>query len=50
MTRKRFKSKARSCGLCRPWKRGKTSRWSDRDLARLKAFEKALGRGDWSKL
>jgi hypothetical protein len=50
MARKVYRRKRRSCGVCKPSKRGLAPRWSDRDLARLKAFEKARSHGDWTRL
>jgi hypothetical protein len=37
--RKRYRIKRRSCGLCKPHKRGLANRWKPRDLARLRAAE-----------
>lgn len=38
--RKRGKNKRRSCGLCKPQKRGLDIRWAPKELARLREFEK----------
>lgn len=38
--RKRFKKKRRSCGLCKPHKRGLDKRWSAKELFCLKEFER----------
>jgi hypothetical protein len=46
--RKRYKKKARACGLCKPHKAGRSNRWSPRELQGLRQFEQALQRaGDW---
>lgn len=37
--RKRYRTKRRSCGLCKPHKRGMASRWNARDAAALRAAE-----------
>lgn len=37
--RKRYRINRRSCGLCKPHKRGLTNRWKPRDLALLRAAE-----------
>lgn len=37
--RKRYRAKRRSCGLCKPHKRGLTKRWKPRDQALLRAAE-----------
>jgi len=34
--RKRLKNKKRSCGLCKPFKRGRCNRWKDKDHFLLK--------------
>lgn len=48
MARKVYRRKRRTCSLCKPHKRGITPRWTDKDLARLRAFERARCRGgDW---
>lgn len=38
--RKRIKKKKRSCKLCKPWKMAWSNRWKDKELARLKEYEK----------
>lgn len=38
--RKRLKKKKRCCALCKPFKRAKQGRWKDKELSRLKQFEK----------
>ncbi len=38
--RKRFKNKKHSCALCKPHKMGHDCRWKNKDLERLKEFEK----------
>ena len=38
--RKRRKNKRRSCGLCKPQKRGLDVRWAPKELARLRDFER----------
>lgn len=40
--RKRTKIKRRSCGLCKPHKRGLANRWKPRQEARLSAAEREL--------
>jgi hypothetical protein len=50
MSRKVYRSKKRRRALCRPDKGGWASRWSAKDLERLRAFDKAHNRGDWSRV
>lgn len=51
MPRKVYKKKRRSCSLCKHHKRGITPRWTDRDLERLRTFEKTRNRGgDWDSM
>ncbi|MBJ7602147.1 MAG: hypothetical protein JF888_02970 [Candidatus Dormibacteraeota bacterium] len=38
--RKRLKKKLKSCGLCKPHKTGQALRWTDREEARLREFER----------
>jgi hypothetical protein len=38
--RKRYRNKRRACALCKPSKRGWAPRWDDRELIRLRAFER----------
>ena len=38
--RKRYKTKKRVCGLCKPWKRGWLKRVNVRELLILKEFER----------
>lgn len=38
--RKRFKIKRHSCGLCKPHKLGLAHRWTAKDFARIKEFER----------
>lgn len=38
--RKRYKKKLRSCGLCKPHKKGWSNRWLNKELYLLKEFEK----------
>jgi len=40
--RKRYKNKKRSCGLCKPFKRGKTIRWKNKELQKLELAEKEI--------
>jgi hypothetical protein len=40
--RKRYKKKRRSCGVCKPGKRGITKRWSPREEMLVKRYEKGL--------
>lgn len=40
--RKRTKVKRRSCGLCKPHKRGLENRWRAKDEARLAAAEREI--------
>lgn len=48
MARKRYRKKARACGLCRPNKSGRSNRWSPKELQGLRRFEQTLHRaGDW---
>ena len=37
--RKRYKSKKRSCKLCKPNKMGNANRWTEKEHAKLKEFE-----------
>jgi hypothetical protein len=48
MAGKRYRSKRRSCSLCKPGKRGITPRWKDPELERLLRFEHVKsGARDW---
>lgn len=38
--RKRYKEKRHSCAFCKPHKMRGACRWSDKDFAMLKEFEK----------
>ena len=38
--RKRYKIKKRSCGVCKPHKKGGAPRWDNRELVRLKEYER----------
>jgi len=38
--RKRLKVKRRACALCKPHKRGGAPRWTNRELVRLKEWER----------
>ena len=38
--RKRYWSKRRACALCKPRKRGWAPRWDDRELIRLRDWER----------
>ena len=40
--RKRLKKKKRCCAMCKPHKRGKCGRWSVREAALLRDFERGL--------
>jgi len=40
--RKRLKNKRRSCGLCKPYKRGMDIRWKPRQLFLLKISEEEI--------
>jgi len=40
--RKRLKNKLRSCGMCKPHKRGKANRWKKKEEARLKEWERIV--------
>lgn len=40
--RKRFKVKSRSCGLCKPHKRGLASRWNAKERALLVSYEREM--------
>jgi hypothetical protein len=40
--RKRFKSKARSCGLCKPHKRGMANRWPAKQRSLLLLHERDM--------
>ena len=42
--RKRYRSKRRSCALCKPHKRGHDSRWTARDRALLGSAEQEIRR------
>ena len=50
MSRKRSKRKKSSCKLCHPGKRGQSNRWSPKEEASLRRFEKAVARRDWGSL
>jgi hypothetical protein len=51
MARKRYKKKRRTSSLSKPFKRGITPRWKDKDLERLRTFEKTRNRGgDWDSM
>jgi len=50
VSRKNNRSKKRRCALCRPDKGGWVSRWSAKDLERLRAFEMARYHKDWTRL
>jgi hypothetical protein len=41
--RKRTKKKKHSCPLCKPYKTKGMCRWANRDLSRLKEFEREKG-------
>jgi hypothetical protein len=48
MARKRLKRKKSSCKLCHPGKRAQSNRWTPKEEAALRRFEKALsGSSDW---
>ncbi len=38
--RKRYKKKQHSCALCKPYKIGLAHRWNNKELIKLKEFEK----------
>lgn len=38
--RRRYRKKRRSCGVCKPDKKGLAVRWTNRQLAQLKEFER----------
>lgn len=38
--RKKYKKKQRSCVLCKPHKMKSAHRWKDKELAKLKEFER----------
>jgi len=40
--RKRYKAKVRSCGLCKPHKRGMERRWKPQALASMTAAEREI--------
>lgn len=40
--RKRYKAKLRSCGLCKPHKRGIERRWKPQGLASMRAAEREI--------
>jgi hypothetical protein len=40
--RKRYKKKLRSCGLCKPHKRGMDKRWTPRALDFMKTAEREI--------
>lgn len=40
--RKRYKNKKKSCGLCKPHKRGWSNRWKDKEMQKLKISEKEI--------
>jgi hypothetical protein len=44
--RKRYRKKRRSCGVCKPDKKGISKRWEGRQEVLLKDFERRLNRGD----
>jgi len=37
--RKQYKNKKRSCGLCKPHKKGWTNRWKNKDKVQLRHAE-----------
>ena len=45
VSRKRYRKKRRSCAICKPDKRGLAVRWTPKDLALLRQYEKARDRG-----
>jgi hypothetical protein len=49
MSRKRYRTKRRSCSLCKPSKRGRAVRWNPKQLELLKLHERALARGSWGE-
>jgi len=42
--RKRYKNKKKCCGLCKPHKRGWQKRFTSKEEAKLKEFEKDMSR------
>jgi hypothetical protein len=50
MARKRTKRKKSSCKLCHPGKRAQSNRWSPKEEAALRRFEKAVARREWEAL
>ena len=38
--RKRYRNNPRACGVCKPSKYGWTPRWDDRELIRLRDWER----------
>ncbi len=40
--RKRYRSKSRSCGLCKPHKRGWDQRWKPKELQRVELAESEI--------
>jgi hypothetical protein len=40
--RKRYKKKLRSCGLCKPHKRGVAMRWTPKALVSMKSAEQEI--------
>ena len=45
--RKMYKRKRRSCGVCKPGKRGVVKRWTLRDEALLREFDRE--RNNWRR-
>ena len=50
MSRKRYRSKKRSCSVCKPSKTGRSHRFRPQEQVALKRFEKAVVRRDWNEL
>ncbi len=42
--RKRYRKKRRACGLCKPNRRGFAPRWNERELVRLRDWERSRER------
>ncbi len=46
--RKQYKNKKRSCGLCKPWKRGWDCRWTKKDRNKMIEAHKEM-KGDYNE-
>jgi ribosomal protein L37E len=49
VSRKRYRTKRRSCSACKPSKRGRAVRWTPKQHELLRLHEKALALGTWDE-